>query len=99
MEPPGNGSRFRDFSLKYRRKKKDRRGVWRGGGNFFATSLFSEHDKSIQSAPCARVWKPSAKRVILLSFTDNCSPRGRAESEEERLIIREDMDTNIRLRR
>lgn len=93
MEPPGNGCRFRDFSLKYRRKKK------REGGEFFTTSLFSKHDKSIQSAPCARVWKPSAKRVILFSFTDNCSPRGRAESEEERLIIREDMDTNIRLRR
>lgn len=45
----------------------------------------------------ARVWKPSAKRVILFSFTDNCSPRGRAESEEESPIIREDTDTNIGL--
>lgn len=69
------------------------------GGRIFATSLFSKHDKSIQSSPCARVWKPSAKRVILLSFTDNCSPRGRAESEEESLIIREDTDANIGLRR
>lgn len=71
----------------------------KGGNFFFSTSLFSERDKSIQSAPCARVWKPSAKRVILFSFTDNCSRRGRGGSEEERPIIREDMDTNIRLRR
>lgn len=34
MEPPGNGSRFRDFSLKYKRKKKKREAVWRGGGIF-----------------------------------------------------------------
>lgn len=93
MEPPGNGCRFRDFSLKYRRKKREK------GGNFLPPPFLASMIKSIQSAPCARVWKPSAKRVILFSFTDNCSPRGRAESEEERLIIREDMDTNIRLRR
>lgn len=80
MEPPGNGCRFGDSSLKFKKKREK--------GGFFSTSLFSQHDKSIQSTACARVWKPSAKRVILFSFTDNCSPRGQGESEEERPIIR-----------